>query len=69
MKGGGIKMENLEFNKKYTVRDLMNNGELITIELKPTKSFDDAVIVVDYFFHETYYMHFDELFDIFEFIN
>lgn len=62
-------MENLEFNKKYTVRDKMNNGKLITIALAPTKSFDDAVIVVDYYFNETYYMHIDELFEIFEFLN
>ena len=62
-------MENLEFNKKYTVRDLMNNGKIITIELKPTKSFDDAVLVLDYFFNESYYLHIDELFDIFEFLN
>ena len=62
-------MENLEFNKKYLVKDKMNNEKLITIKLKPTKSFDDAVIVVDYFFNETYYLHLDELFQIFEFIN
>ena len=62
-------MENLEFNKKYTVRDLMNNGELITIELAPSKSFDDAVLVMDYFFQEMYYLHIDELVQIFEFID
>lgn len=62
-------MENLEFNKKYTVRDKMNHGQLITIALTPSKSFNDAVLVVDYYFNETYYMHIDELFDIFEFLN
>lgn len=62
-------MENLEFNRKYTVRDLMNNGELITIELAPTTSFDDAVLVMDYFFQEMYYLHIDELVQIFEFID
>ena len=62
-------MENLEFYKKYMVRDLMNDGKLITIELTPTTSFDDAVIVVDYYFCETYYLHMDELVQIFEFID
>lgn len=62
-------MENLEFNKKYTVRDLMNHGKLITIALAPTKSFTDAVIVFDYYFNESYYLHIDELFEIFEFLN
>lgn len=62
-------MENLEFNKKYTVKDKMNNGQLITIELTPTKSFNDAVIVFDYYFNESYYLHIDELFEIFEFLN
>lgn len=62
-------MKNLEFDRKYTVMDKMNNGEIITIELKPTTSFPDAVIVVDYFFCESYYMHISELFDIFELLN
>ena len=64
-----IKMENLEFNKKYKVKDLMNHGKIITIALAPTKTFNDAVIVVDYYYNESYYLHIDELFDIFEFLN
>lgn len=62
-------MKNLEFNRKYLVKDKMNNGKVITIELTATKSFDDAVIVVDYYFCETYYLHIDELFQLFEFID
>lgn len=63
-------MENLEFNKRYLVKDLMfDHNVLFYITLEPSKVFTDAVIVNDEYFDECYYLDVDELFETFEFIN
>ena len=63
-------MENLEFNKRYLVKDKMLNHELLFyITLEPSKVFTDAVIVNDEYFNECYYLDVDELFSTFEFLN
>ena len=67
---GEIKMENLEFNKKYTVRDkMLNHGVLFHITLEASKVFKDFFVVYDEYFDEHYYMSKEDLFETFEILN
>ena len=63
-------MENLEFNKKYLVKDkMLNHGMLFYITLEPSKVFKDHLVVYDEYFDEHYYLSMEDLFETFEFLN
>ena len=63
-------MENLEFNKRYLVKDLMfDHNVLFYITLEPSKVFKDHLVVYDEYFDEHYYMSMTDLFETFEILN
>ena len=62
-------MENLEFNKKYIVRDDAPLSQIYTIWFEPSAMFNDMLIVHDGLYDETYYMTPDEIKETFVFFN
>lgn len=62
-------MENLEFNKKYIVRDNAPLSEIYTVWFEESKVYDDMVIIHDSLYDEVYYMTADEIKETFVFFN
>ena len=62
-------MENLEFNKKYTVRDNAPLSEIYTVWFEESKIYDDMIIIHDSLYDEVYYMTPDEIKETFVFFN
>ena len=62
-------MENLEFNKKYTVKDNAPLSEIYTVWFEESKVYDDMIIIHDSLYGEVYYMTPDEIKETFVFFN
>lgn len=62
-------MFELEFNKRYLVKDSSHIGLLYYIRLQESIAFNDLVIVHDELYNESYYMTLDEVKEEFTFIS
>lgn len=62
-------MFELEFNKRYAVKDSSHIGLIYHIVLEPSKEYNDLVIVFDELYNERYYMTLEEVVEEFTFIS
>ena len=59
----------MEFNKIYLVKDSSHLGLVYKVEFKPSKEYEDLVIVKDYLYNDTYYMAWEEIEEEFQILG